>query len=275
MTAHVVSAVRGLAVGLIKAGKVKALGVTGLTRSPLLPNVPTLDEQGVSGYGVTTSFGFVAPAPTPPEIVARLDTALNRIFASGEAEGQARTKGVRPRTADGSRGVRQDHRRRPRDLGANRQGVGRDGEVTGEHRLVRPRGTWLSPRRRDGVCDASECSRSAPAFLGRTRPIAAGRRSMKQPFGAPREEPPRCGAKMASPYKPPNVSFAYANYTCLLREPHFGGIPMLGTRAPRRPQRIRPRRIGIRNRERDRMGQGGFQIYGVALKFCDFDAAGL
>ncbi len=70
----------------IKDGKVKALGVTSLKRSPLLPNVPTLDEQGVKGYEVNTWFGFVAPARTPPEIVAQLNTELNRIFASAEAK---------------------------------------------------------------------------------------------------------------------------------------------------------------------------------------------
>ena len=73
-------------IGQIKDGKVKALGVTSLARSPLLPNVPTLDEQGVKGYEVNTWFGFVAPAKTPPEIVARLNTELNRIFASAEAK---------------------------------------------------------------------------------------------------------------------------------------------------------------------------------------------
>ena len=73
-------------IGQIKDGKVKALGVTSLARSPLLPNVPTLDEQGVKGYEVNTWFGFVAPAKTPPEIVGRLNAELNRIFASAEAK---------------------------------------------------------------------------------------------------------------------------------------------------------------------------------------------
>ena len=65
----------------IRGGKVKALGVTSLTRSPLLPDVPTLDELGVRGYEVNTWFGFVAPAGTPPEIVARLNTEMNGILA--------------------------------------------------------------------------------------------------------------------------------------------------------------------------------------------------
>jgi len=70
----------------VKGDKVKALGVTSLKRSPLLPGVPTLDEQGIKGYEVNTWFGFVAPARTPPEIVARLHGELTRIFASAEAK---------------------------------------------------------------------------------------------------------------------------------------------------------------------------------------------
>jgi tripartite-type tricarboxylate transporter receptor subunit TctC len=65
----------------IRSGQVKALGVTSLTRSPLLPDVPTLDEQGIHGYEVTTWFGFIAPATTPPEIVARLNTEINGILS--------------------------------------------------------------------------------------------------------------------------------------------------------------------------------------------------
>jgi tripartite-type tricarboxylate transporter receptor subunit TctC len=73
-------------IGQIKEGKVHALGVTSLTRSPLLPNVPTLDEQGVRGYEVNTWLGFVAPAGTPPDVVARLNREINRIYTSPEAK---------------------------------------------------------------------------------------------------------------------------------------------------------------------------------------------
>jgi len=72
-------------IGQIKEGKVKALGVTSLQRSPLLPNVPTLAEQGVKDYEINTWFGFIAPAGTPPDIVARLNTELNRILSSADA----------------------------------------------------------------------------------------------------------------------------------------------------------------------------------------------
>ena len=70
----------------IKGNLVKPLGVTSLKRSPLLPDVPTLDEQGIKGYEVNTWFGFVAPAGTPADVVAKLNAELNRIFASQEAK---------------------------------------------------------------------------------------------------------------------------------------------------------------------------------------------
>ena len=73
-------------IGQIKEGKVKALGVTSLARSPLLPDVPTLHEQGIKDYEVNTWFGFVAPAATPPEIISRLSTELTKIFSSAETK---------------------------------------------------------------------------------------------------------------------------------------------------------------------------------------------
>ena len=54
-----------MVMGLIKEGKLKALGVTSLTRSSLLPGLPTLDEQGIKGYDVNAWGGVVAPAGTP------------------------------------------------------------------------------------------------------------------------------------------------------------------------------------------------------------------
>ena len=60
----------------IKAGKVRALAVTSLARSPLLPEVPTVDESGVAGYEDITFNGLVAPAGTPHEILVRLNRAV-------------------------------------------------------------------------------------------------------------------------------------------------------------------------------------------------------
>ncbi|HEY6242092.1 MAG TPA: tripartite tricarboxylate transporter substrate binding protein [Burkholderiales bacterium] len=60
----------------IKAGKVRALAVTSLARSPLLPEVPTMDEAGVPGYEDITFNGLVAPAGTPRGILARVNRAV-------------------------------------------------------------------------------------------------------------------------------------------------------------------------------------------------------
>jgi tripartite-type tricarboxylate transporter receptor subunit TctC len=60
----------------IKAGKVRALAVTSLKRSPLLPEVPTVDESGVPGYEDITFNGLVAPTGTAREILVRLNRAV-------------------------------------------------------------------------------------------------------------------------------------------------------------------------------------------------------
>ena len=70
----------GVAIPHIKAGKVKLLAVGSLKRSPLFPNVPTLDEIGLSGFDADTVFGFYAPAGTPTDVVARLNREINRIL---------------------------------------------------------------------------------------------------------------------------------------------------------------------------------------------------
>jgi tripartite-type tricarboxylate transporter receptor subunit TctC len=62
----------------IRSGKVRALAVTSLKRSSVLPDLPTLDEVGLKGYEVTAWFGLVAPAATPRPVVMRLNEALNK-----------------------------------------------------------------------------------------------------------------------------------------------------------------------------------------------------
>ena len=64
--------------GQIKGGKLRALGVTTLTRSAVLPDVPTLDEQGLKGFEDVTWNGIVAPAGTPRDVVARLHGTVAR-----------------------------------------------------------------------------------------------------------------------------------------------------------------------------------------------------
>ena len=85
-----------LVIGLIKAGKLKALGVTSLTRSTLLPGVPTLDEQGIKGYEVNSWGGVVAPAGTPADIIGKLNAELVSIFATAKAKDKLGSQGFDP-----------------------------------------------------------------------------------------------------------------------------------------------------------------------------------
>jgi tripartite-type tricarboxylate transporter receptor subunit TctC len=68
----------------IKAGTVRALGVTSPQRSPLLPQVPTLREGGIKDFQFSQWLALLAPAATPPDVVARLNTALRNVLASQE-----------------------------------------------------------------------------------------------------------------------------------------------------------------------------------------------
>jgi tripartite-type tricarboxylate transporter receptor subunit TctC len=63
-------------IGLIKSGKVRALAVTTLKRTALLPEVPTVDELGIKGFDATTWHGLVAPTGTPKDIVDTLNFAV-------------------------------------------------------------------------------------------------------------------------------------------------------------------------------------------------------
>ncbi len=78
----------------IRAGKVRALAVTGQTRLADLPDVPTLAEAGVKGYESTGWFGIVAPAATPPAVIARLQAELNVVLTDPAVTAQARAVGV-------------------------------------------------------------------------------------------------------------------------------------------------------------------------------------
>ena len=62
--------------GFLKNGQVRALAVTTLKRTPTLPDVPTMDEAGLPGFEATTWHGLVAPAGTPPQIIAALNKAI-------------------------------------------------------------------------------------------------------------------------------------------------------------------------------------------------------
>ena len=67
--------------GFIRAGKIRALAVTTDKRAPLLPDVPTLAEQGLTGFDATTITGLLAPIATPKEIIDRIYGALVKVTA--------------------------------------------------------------------------------------------------------------------------------------------------------------------------------------------------
>ena len=64
----------------VRSGALRALTVTRLHRSSLFPELPTLDEAGVTGFDMDSWAGIVAPAHTPAEIVARLNAELRKII---------------------------------------------------------------------------------------------------------------------------------------------------------------------------------------------------
>lgn len=70
----------------IRSGKLRALGVTSVTRSPLLPSTPTLAEAGVENYEMIPWYGVFAPAGTPPHIVAQLNADINKVLALPEVK---------------------------------------------------------------------------------------------------------------------------------------------------------------------------------------------
>ena len=82
----------------VKAGRMKALAVSGAMRSPLAPDVPTVAESGIPGYDVSVWFGVLAPAGTPRNIVQRLNAEIIRIIATPEITDRFVKQGVEPRT---------------------------------------------------------------------------------------------------------------------------------------------------------------------------------
>jgi tripartite-type tricarboxylate transporter receptor subunit TctC len=70
----------------VKAGNMRALAITTAKRSPLLPNLPTMAEAGLSGYESAAWFGFFAPAHTPPAIIEKLNKEIVRILGQKDVQ---------------------------------------------------------------------------------------------------------------------------------------------------------------------------------------------
>jgi tripartite-type tricarboxylate transporter receptor subunit TctC len=91
---HMVPASAISATAAMKTGKVRALGVMGLTRVPALPDVPTIAEQGLPGFKIVNSYNLFAPAGTPRPIV----NAINKVVSEGMRSPQM----VQKLTAEGA-----------------------------------------------------------------------------------------------------------------------------------------------------------------------------
>lgn len=85
-TVHVSNVTIQAAVPHLKSGRLKALGVGGLKRSAVLPDVPTISESGLTGYQSTGWRGMMGPAGMPPAITARLTREVKTILASNEVK---------------------------------------------------------------------------------------------------------------------------------------------------------------------------------------------
>jgi len=83
--------------GLAEAGKVRPIAVTGVSRSPAIPHIPTISESGLPGYIVTGWYGLLAPAGTPPDIVRRLNTETAKAMNSTDVRDQLAKAGTEPK----------------------------------------------------------------------------------------------------------------------------------------------------------------------------------
>ena len=97
MAGQVTMSVPGLSstVSQVKSGALKALAVTGATRSPQLPNVPTLSEMK-PGLVLETWVGISAPPKTPPQIIAKLASLIEQAMKDPELQAQLFAQGVTP-----------------------------------------------------------------------------------------------------------------------------------------------------------------------------------
>jgi tripartite-type tricarboxylate transporter receptor subunit TctC len=80
----------------VRAGKLKALAVTTAKRSPLVPDLPTLAEAGLPGFDIYTWWGFMAPAGTPKEIIAKWNAEVTRILNTPEMRAYFALQGAEP-----------------------------------------------------------------------------------------------------------------------------------------------------------------------------------
>ena len=82
------------AIGQVRGGALRALGISSLTRSPELPEVPTIAESGLPGYEYVAWFGVFAPGTTPPALIARLNSLFTQSLQTPDTRDKLRQQGV-------------------------------------------------------------------------------------------------------------------------------------------------------------------------------------
>ena len=78
----------------VRAGRLRALAISGATRSPVLPELPTVSESGLPGFDVSAWNGIVAPRDTPPMVIDRLNAELHRLAALPDVRERAESQGA-------------------------------------------------------------------------------------------------------------------------------------------------------------------------------------
>ncbi len=85
-----------VAIPHVQSGKLRAIALTGSTRSPLLPNIPTVAEAGLPGFDVTSWYGVFGPALLPREIVVKLNTEIASAITAPELTERLTALGAEP-----------------------------------------------------------------------------------------------------------------------------------------------------------------------------------
>ena len=84
----------------VKTGKIRALAMTGPERSTAIPDVPTMKEVGIDNFVVVGFYGVLAPATTPPEVVAVLSAAFKKTLAAEDVRAKMVSQGADPAFLD-------------------------------------------------------------------------------------------------------------------------------------------------------------------------------
>jgi tripartite-type tricarboxylate transporter receptor subunit TctC len=96
VSAYFITPLEGI--GQVQAGTLKSLGISTASRSPLFPDMPTINET-LPGFQVVVWFGVLAPGGTPPEIVAKLNDAIVRALATPSVKETLSKLGVEPKSS--------------------------------------------------------------------------------------------------------------------------------------------------------------------------------